>query len=132
MAGPFFDYHTEIVKRLKTHAEPAYQRVIKYGDSIPTAPYIVVKEEYSQLTRRQVFRIIAHFNKGQSEFMKHYIKVGVYALLKGFKITNSVSEVKTVVECQNRDLGELPVSSDDATISREAVYYVPDSMQIAT
>jgi hypothetical protein len=126
----FFDYHTEVVKQLETHA--TYKRIIKYGMKIPTAPYIVVKEEYDINTKRQVFRIIAHFNKGQSEFMKFYIRKDVYDLLKGFKITNSMSEVKTVVECQNRDLGELPVQSDDATISREAVYYVPDSMQIAT
>jgi len=124
----FFDYHTEIVKQLKTH--PTYNRVVKYGSSVPTAPYIVVKEEYDNNTKRQVFRIISHFTKGQSEFMKFYTRKDVYDLLHGFKIKDSGGATVMVVSCQNRDLGELPVSSDDATISREAVYYVPDSMQI--
>jgi hypothetical protein len=125
---PFFDYHTEIVKQLKTHT--TYKDVIKYGDTLPKAPYTVVKEEYDFNTKRQVFRIIPHFVKGQHEFMKYYIRKDVYDLLRGFKIKDAMNVTVSVVECQNRDLGELPIQSDDATISREAVYYVPDSMQI--
>lgn len=116
---------TKIVEQLKTGT---IKNVVAYGSNLPTAPYVVVKQENEPLGRGTQFRIIAHFLKGQQIYLEDYIKKEVSELLTDFQATTRNNNLNELWQDEFGQMPELTVSNDDDTISMERVYWMPDKL----
>ncbi len=108
-----------IVAKLKTGT---IKNVVPFGSVLPSAPYVVVKEEPAPGDEVR-FRIIAHMAKAQDLALRSYIFTELSTLLSGFEAESSSGNRFSL-----EDRGEwYPVAavSDDSTISMERCFYAP-------
>lgn len=112
----------KIVAKLKTGT---VTNVVPYGAaSLPSAPYVVVKEEPNPSGSYTRYRCIAHFLPGQVIPLRTYVRKELIKLLDGVKLTGSGGNVNMVESFG--DLGSLVVSNDDGTISQERAFRIWD------
>lgn len=117
----------EIVNRLKTGT---IKSVIKFGNNIPTPPYVVVKPETYEGNRG--VRVIAHFAKGSDEMyirgvvktpMDDYVLTELVDLLSEYEFTDNHG-LKQIVKDTN-EITDISAVSDDNTVSMERLFVIP-------
>ena len=117
----------EIVDRLKTGS---ITKVIKFGNTLPTPPYVVVKPETYNGNRG--VRVIAHYTKGTDEYkinnvigtpMDDYILTECVNLLSEWEFTDH-NGIKNIVK-DAHEITDISAVSDDDTVSMEHMFYVP-------
>lgn len=105
-----------IVAKLKTHA--TYKNVVPFGSQLPTAPYIVVRVEPTQLGYTRV-RVTAHMAQGQQVFLETYVRKIAYDLLAYKTLTETgVRRIRL----EPIGLGSVVANNSDSTISQEATF----------
>lgn len=109
-----------VVNKLKTGA---WKSVIPFGMKLPTAPYLVVKEEPAPALGYIRWRIIGHALPSQLMLLRTYMRKDVRALLLGPVAGVSPDNRYMVLEeMPEENPGALSVISDDGTISIESIF----------
>ena len=115
--------NTAIINRLK---QGSIRSVILFGDTdeFPPAPYVVVKPEPGVNNDKQNFRIIAHFDPGESDMAEAYIFTEIPALFprKNWLETTGGKKFRVM---NNGDWYGPIAQNDDGTIAYERILYVP-------
>lgn len=115
-----------IVNRLKTGS---WKQVVPFGYLLPPAPYIVVKEEPTELGYTR-WRIIGHIKPGskgspatQPDIMglRLYMRKAIYELLNNVKLTGG-GRTLMLERIPGQKMEALSVQNDDGTISIETTY----------
>ena len=118
---------TKIIERLQTGS---VSNVVKFGqsnDPMPSAPYVVVKTETNPIGRQ--FRIIAHFNLGETDGVSNNTLLDLYIfnelpeLLSNWSYTDQYGNYVTVKDA--KEYTDIVADNDDSTISMERVFYIP-------
>lgn len=106
-----------VVKELKTGL---VKNVVKFGSTLPAAPYIVVKTEKGQSGRN--IRVIAHFLPGQQNELEDYMRWIIRTLseFSGTSRNGNKNQLGKMI-----DYTDIVVSNDDKTISMEALFLMP-------
>jgi len=114
-----------IVNRLKTGT---WKQVVPFGYLLPPAPYLVVKEEPTDLGYTR-WRIIGHIAPGnktagtQPDIMglRLYMRKTIFGLLNNVKLTGGGRTV-VLERMTGEKTGALSIMNDDGTISLETLY----------
>jgi hypothetical protein len=112
---------TEIENRLKTGS---VKNVTYFGSGLQfQPPYVVIKQENDPVGRGILFRIIAHFQGLQIDWLDDYLEVEVMALLNNWETVTSKGNSNYLMA---DDYVNVIVTSDDLTISKEMVFLMPN------
>lgn len=106
-----------IIKELKTGQA---KQVVRFGTTLPAAPYIVVKTEKG-IGGRNV-RIIGHFLPGQQNDLEDYMR-WIVRTMQEFKAVSRNGNTNQLGKMI--DYTDIVVSNDDKTISMEALFLMP-------
>jgi len=111
-----------VVAKLKTGS---VKNVVPFGSAppLPSPPYVVVKEEPSNLGYTR-YRVIAHFSPGQVLPLRTYCRKEAYNLLAYVELTGSAGRRNTLSPLGPD--GTLTTTNSDGTISQEAVFTMPE------
>jgi len=111
---------TKIEEQLKTGT---IKNVTYFGSGIQfQPPYVVIKQEKDPVGRGTIFRIIAHFQGLQIDWLDNYLEVEVIDLLNGFKIITSKGNYNQLMV---DDYSDIVITNDDLTISKEMIFLMP-------
>jgi len=112
---------TKIEERLKTGT---IKNATYFGSGLQfQPPYVVIKQEPDPVGRGILFRIIAHFQSLQIDWLDDYLEIEVMNLLNNWETTTSKGNSnKLMVD----DYVDIVVTSDDLTISKEMVFLMPN------
>lgn len=117
-----------VVKQLKTGAAT---NVIPFGavldDSLPAAPYLVVKEEPTNLGYTR-YRIIGHALPSQLLWLRGYMRSSVYKLLHEVVISGTGTDTRkiTLQALPGESLGTPVMENADKTVSIERLFMTPE------
>jgi hypothetical protein len=112
---------SKIEDRLKTGS---VKNVTYFGSGLQfQPPYVVIKQENDSVGRGTIFRIIAHFQALQIDWLDDYLEIEVLNLLNEFEtITSKGNYNQLIID----DYVDVVVTSDDLTISKEMVFLMPN------
>lgn len=109
---------TKIIERLQTGS---ISNVVKFGEQLPSSPYVCVKPEVNPIGRQ--FRIIVHFDLGNNDLLDLYIFNELPELLSNWSYTDQYGNYVTVKDA--KEYTDIVADNDDSTISMERVFYIP-------
>lgn len=109
---------TKIIERLQTGS---ISNVVKFGEQLPSSPYVCVKPEVNPIGRQ--FRIIVHFDLGNDDLLDLYIFNELPELLSNWSYTDQYGNYVTVKDA--KEYTDIVADNDDSTISMERVFYIP-------
>jgi hypothetical protein len=112
---------SKIENQLKTGS---VKNVTYFGSGLQfQPPYVVIKQENDSVGRGTLFRIIAHFQALQINWLDDYLEVEVMNLLNNWKTITSKGNYNQLIVDGYVD---IVVTSDDLTISKEMVFLMPN------
>jgi hypothetical protein len=99
--------------------------VVEFGaSSMPSAPYVVVKQEKGPDGMTD-FRIIGHMLPGQQSALRLMMRKDVQNALHSKTLTDSTTK-NTILVRPNDLPGQIVPSNSDGTISQERLFYMAD------
>lgn len=113
---------TKIVARLRAQL-PSTVSVVPFGDALPAAPYVVVKQEDSIRENWFVYRIIGHMLPGQQTFLEDLMNDNVKSALDGYEADDRHGNLNKLYAQPSRRA--IIINNDDKTLSMERVYEMP-------
>lgn len=117
----------KIVERIKTYCSDEGYPVecVEFGDKLPKAPYVVVKEERDSRGAGKAYRIVSHFSPGQQESLRFCNRTLISGALNGFQATSEAGNLNKLKKDSDSFDGRI-IPNDDGTISSERLYYMAD------
>ena len=98
------------------------------GDSLPTPPYVVVKQELDAGGAGSAFRVITHFQPGQQKALRAFNRQTIGEALDGFSATSEAGNYNELKQDPLVLPGPIVNTNDDKTISLERLYYMGDRL----
>lgn len=115
--------YSEIITKLKTGS---IKNVVKFGRPLPSAPYVVVREDPGINPQEIEYTIITHMKPGQEYYLKEYIMNELSTLLNGFTATDEDGNFNCLrSELTGGNWGGIITNNDDGTISMERRFHMP-------
>jgi len=111
---------TKIIERLKTGS---IKNVVAFGNTLPTAPYVVVKLESDPLGQGRNYRIIAHYKIGQGTYLEDYVVDELSTLLDKYEALTRHGNYQKLYATQQ--MSGIITENDDNTIAMERVFLAP-------
>jgi hypothetical protein len=121
----------KIIERIESYSTSVGQPVTAVefgGDSLPEAPYVVVKQGADAGGAGSSFLIITHFLPGQQSKLRSFVRTVIGQALDGFKATSSSGVYNELKSDFNALPGPIVATNDDSTISLERLYYMGDRL----
>ena len=116
----------KVIEALNNGLDPNYT-IAEFGDGTnPSPPYVVVKEENDIGNRGTAYRVIAHFTKGQQNYLRNAIKRDIPNILNDFIAVDDNGFRNQLEIADENTLPETIIVNDDNTISMEILYFKAD------
>jgi hypothetical protein len=114
---------TKVIAKLKTGS---VKNVVPFGSPLPSAPYVVVKEEKAEGNRTR-FRVITHMAQTVANVLAldTYTKSELSTLLGDFEADDRFGNYFKLEEPDEIEWTGVGAVSDDSTISMERCFYAP-------
>lgn len=98
------------------------------GASLPSPPYVVVKQESDIGGAGTAFRIICHFSPGQQSALRQFARVEISRALDDFAATSDSGMYNYLKSDPDTLPGPIYTGNDDNTISLERLYFMGDRL----
>ena len=120
----------KIIERINTYSASVSKpvNVVSFGGSLPAPPYVVVKQELDSGGAGTAFRIIGHFNPGQQDALRNYMRQTIGEALDDFAATSAAGNYNELNQDPLSMLGPIINTNNDNTISLERLYYMGDRL----
>ena len=115
--------YSQIITRLKTGT---IKNVVKFGRSLPAAPYIVVREDVGINPQEIEYSVIVHMQPNQEYYLKEYVMKDLSELLEGFSAYDEDGNFNVLrSELTGGNWSGIIGNNDDGTISMERRFHMP-------
>lgn len=122
---------TKIVERITTYSASVSKPVtaVEFGGaSLPSPPYVVVRQERDPGGAGTAFRVITHFQPGQQAALRSFVRQTLGEALDDFSATNADGNYNKLSQDWDSLPGPIVATNDDGTISLERLYYMGDRL----